>query len=47
MILYSLSLAVESIVLGTFEARALSAGESSLEGIANGGGAQACSHAWC
>jgi len=40
MILHSLSLAVESIVLGTVEARALGTRESSLERSARGGRAQ-------
>jgi len=40
MILHSLSLTVESIVLGTVEARALGTCESSLERSARGGRAQ-------
>jgi hypothetical protein len=40
MVLHSLSLTVESIVLGTLEARALGARESSLERSARGWRAQ-------
>ena len=45
MVLHSLSLAVEGIVLGTNEARALGARESSLERRANGWRAQLGSEA--
>jgi hypothetical protein len=40
MILHSLSLAVESIVLGTFESRLSGARETALEGCADRWGAQ-------